>query len=91
MVENAATQRCRGKHAFDERLEFYVPMVEGFRDRPGELDLVGLEPVNRLARFFSSVVVLTRISRSSRLRLASLCPPAGQSWDLDADSNYKGQ
>ena len=50
MVEDAAAERCRGKHAFDERSELYVTMVEGCRDRTGELNLVGLETVNDLAR-----------------------------------------
>ena len=43
MVKYAAAKRCRGEHAFDERFEFYITMIEGFRNRTGKLNLVGLE------------------------------------------------
>ena len=56
MVKKAAAYRCPGKHAFDERFEFHVTMVEGFRDRTRELNLVGLEAVKGLARHSSSAV-----------------------------------
>ena len=46
MVEDAAAYRCRGEHAFDERFEFDVTMIERCRDRAGELNLVGLEAVD---------------------------------------------
>ena len=46
MVEDAAAYRFRGEHAFDERFEFDVTMVERCRERAGELNLVGLEAVN---------------------------------------------
>ena len=49
-VEDAATERRRCEHAFDEGFEFYVAVVKRGGDGAGELHLVGLEAVSSSVR-----------------------------------------